>query len=84
MQDPSLFFVGGVSESAKAGTMGWMKLVDTKEAAARLGVSEQRVRQFCEEGRLGRKFAGRWMITGAELRAFKLRPKGRPKKSSDS
>lgn len=59
--------------------MAWMKLLDTKEAAARLGVSEQRVRQFCEEGRLeARKFAGRWVITEAELRAFKLRPTGRP------
>ena len=64
--------------------MGWMKLVDTKEAAARLGVSEQRIRQFCEGGRLGRKFAGRWVMTEKELRAFKLRPTGRPTKKRDS
>lgn len=58
-------------------------LLDTKEVAARLGVSEQRVRQFCEEGRLGKqKFAGRWVITEAELRAFKLRPTGRPPKKT--
>jgi len=65
--------------------MSWMKLFDTKEAATRLGVSEQRVRQFCEEGRLGtKKFAGRWVITEAELRAFKLRPTGRPPKKRNS
>ncbi len=60
--------------------MAWMNLLDTKDVAARLGVSEQRIRQFCEGGRLGRKFAGRWAITEAELRVFKLRPTGRPPK----
>ncbi len=60
--------------------MGWMNLLDTKQAAVRLGVSEVRIRQFCEQGRLGRKFAGRWLGTEAELRAFKLRPTGRPSK----
>jgi len=60
---------------------GWKGLLDTKVAASRLGVSEQRIRQFCEQGRLpGRKFAGRWMITDTDLRAFKLQPTGRPRK----
>lgn len=59
--------------------MGFRNLLDTKEAATRLGVSEQRVRQFCEKGRLGTKFAGRWVMTEAELRAFKPHPTGRPK-----
>lgn len=59
--------------------MSFKNLLDTKEAAARLGVSEQRVRQLCEAGEFGEKFAGRWVVTAAELRAFKPRPRGRPK-----
>ena len=62
--------------------MGWVNALNTEEVATRLGISEQRVRQFCEEKRLGRKSAGRWMITEAELRAFKLRPTGRPRKKA--
>ena len=59
--------------------MAYKDLMDTKQAAVRLGVSEQRVRQLCEAGDFGKKFAGRWMITEAELRRFKPRPTGRPK-----
>ena len=62
--------------------MTFRGLLDTKEVAARLGVSEQRVRQLCEEGKLGGKFAGRWAITEAELRTFKLPPRGRPPKKT--
>ena len=64
--------------------MGWTNLLDTKLVATRLGVSEQRVRQFFEEGRFkkSRKFAGRWMLAEAELRTFKLRPTGRPPKKA--
>ena len=55
------------------------KLFDTKTAAKRLKVSERRVRVFCEEGRLGMRLGGRWVITETELRAFKPNPSGWPK-----
>lgn len=58
---------------------GSLRLFDTKTAAEKLGVSERRVRVFCEEGRLGTRLGGRWVITEAELRTFKPRPTGRPK-----
>ena len=55
------------------------KLFDTKTAAERLKVSERRVRVFCEEGRLGMRLGGRWVMTGAELRTFRPQPSGWPK-----
>ena len=55
------------------------KLFDTKTAAERLKVSERRVRVFCEEGRLGMRLGGRWVMTDAELRLFKPHPSGWPK-----
>ena len=66
-------------DSQEGGVMGFRNLLDTKEAATRLGISEQRVRQFCEEGRLGTKFAGRWVIPETALRTFKPNPTGRPR-----
>jgi hypothetical protein len=59
--------------------MASTKLFDTKEAGARLGISERRVRALCDDGRLGTQIAGRWVITEAELRVFKPHPTGRPK-----
>ncbi|TXT25962.1 MAG: hypothetical protein FD131_4421 [Rhodocyclaceae bacterium] len=56
-----------------------VKLLGTKEAAKRLGLTERRVRVFCEEGRLGTLVSGQWLITEAELRVFRLNPPGRPK-----
>jgi len=49
----------------------------TAEAAQYLAVSQCRVRQFCEEGRLGEKIGRNWAITAAELAAF-ARRKRRP------
>ena len=58
--------------------MGVAKLFDTKKAGRKLGISERRVRALCEEGRLGTQISGCWVISEAELRAFKPRPTGRP------
>ena len=56
-------------------------LLTTAEAAAELGVTAVRVRQLCQEGRLGEEFGDRWVITREEIERFKQIPRinGRPK-----
>lgn len=51
-----------------------------KEAAAVCGLSQERLRQFCQEERLGRKFGMQWMIERQELEEFMKieRKPGRP------
>ena len=55
-------------------------LIDTKEAAERLGVCLRRVQQFCESGRLGKFIGGRYLITADEVEKFAKvpRPAGNP------
>ena len=53
------------------------------DAAARLGVSRERVRQFIRAGRLRSTFWGGWhAISSADLERFAARPRkvGAPKK----
>jgi excisionase family DNA binding protein len=54
-----------------------------EEAAEELGLTPQRVREFCQQGRLGRRVGRQWVITREELERFKQtpRPPGRPRKS---
>ncbi len=56
------------------------KLLTLAEAATILGVSRIRMHQFCREGRIGHKIAGRWLIIEDELRLFRQipRPRGNP------
>lgn len=56
----------------------------TAEAAARLGLSEVRIRQLCNDGRFGRKLGRDWIITEDEIQAFEGldRPAGRPPKDA--
>jgi excisionase family DNA binding protein len=59
------------------------RYLSTKQAAARLGVSERRVRQLCEEGTLvARKIGINWFILPASLNAEAVqnRKPGRPRK----
>ena len=51
------------------------------EVAKALGLSEGRVRVICQQGRLGQRVAGVWLITTDELEAFKRhrRGPGRPR-----
>ena len=51
------------------------ELFDAKGAAKFLGVSGQRVRQFCAEGRIGTKVGSQWVFTRGELEAFKAIPR---------
>jgi len=46
------------------------QLLTVTQAAAKLGVTPVRVRQFCQQGRLGFKPGGFWLITETELRRF--------------
>jgi excisionase family DNA binding protein len=58
------------------------KLLTTAEAADRLGISEVRIRQLCQDGRLGRKIGRDWLFTAEEVESFRRqsRPTGRPAK----
>jgi excisionase family DNA binding protein len=63
------------------------KPITTTEAAEMLGVSEERVRQLCQAGEIGRKFADRWLLTREEVEDFKPRHKrtrGPEKKSQNN
>jgi excisionase family DNA binding protein len=54
--------------------------LSTKDAAELLKVSQVRVRQFCQEGRIGQKVGDRYLILRDEVLQFlrKDRPVGRP------
>jgi len=54
----------------------------TAAAAMLLGLSEIRVRQLCQKGKLGEKVGRNWVIYGSEIDDFKQldRPPGRPAK----
>lgn len=51
----------------------------TAEAAEYLDLTQDRVQQFCQQGRLGRKIGRNWSITGSQLKTFAAldRPAGR-------
>jgi hypothetical protein len=58
--------------------------ITTTDAADILGVSEERVRQLCQGGFIGRKFGNQWLLTADEVERFKpnhKRTPGPPKKS---
>jgi excisionase family DNA binding protein len=55
------------------------ELLGTPEAARRLGVSTDRIRQWIREGRLPAIRVGRdWVVPGAAVTRFVRRPPGRP------
>ncbi len=60
-------------------------LLTVREVAAELGLSEHRVREYCREGRLGQKIGRQWLITRAQLEAFKKIPRkhGAPRKHDE-
>ena len=55
-------------------------ILTVEEAAKLLKLSTCRIRQFCREGRIGRRLGGRWAIDQDELYDFRrqTRPNGRP------
>ncbi|HUT88840.1 MAG TPA: helix-turn-helix domain-containing protein [Thermoguttaceae bacterium] len=64
--------------------MSTLNLLNLQKAAVMLGVSRQRVQQFCEEGRLGQKVGSQWVIPSDELEQFSKipRPNGKPPKKN--
>ena len=56
------------------------KFLDTNGAAKALGLSQIRVRQLCQDGRLGTLVGSRYVITAEEIERFKKIPRkpGRP------
>ena len=61
------------------------ELLTVPEVAKELNRSEHRVREYCREGRLGKKVGRQWIITRAELEAFKQIPRkiGAPRKDNE-
>jgi excisionase family DNA binding protein len=58
-----------------------MPELTTTQAAARLGVSQARIRQLIEAGRLPARKAGRdWLIEEGFLQRVAVRKPGRPRK----
>lgn len=54
-------------------------LISTTEAAARLGISPQRVRVLISQGRLvARKIGRTHVVELASVESYKPRPEGRP------
>ena len=51
------------------------ELLTVQQVAKELNRSEKRVREYCREGRLGQKIGRQWVITRAELEAFKKIPR---------
>ena len=62
-----------------------MEILTVAQAAQELAITENTVRQYCQAGRLGRKFGRQWIITRQELDQFKeqRRPPGRPRKEEN-
>lgn len=60
-------------------------LLSVKNAAERLNLSEQRIKQLIYDGRLeAQKVGNQWIITTAAIDAVKTNPTGRPSKKINS
>lgn len=57
------------------------RLLSTTQAAEALGISIQRVKQLCAQGRMGRRVGRDWVITPEEIEANRVRKPGRPAKA---
>jgi excisionase family DNA binding protein len=58
------------------------QLIDSREAAAKLGVSLRRVQQFIASGRLpATRLGGNYVIRSEDLAKVRDRPTGRPPKA---
>lgn len=59
------------------------------EVAEKLGLTPQRVRQFCRDGRLGQRVGRQWVITEEEFERFQSIPRqpgvsiGRPPSAAE-
>lgn len=53
-------------------------LLSVQEAADKLGVSRQYVLKLCTDKRMGKKVGTFWVITAAEVAAYKASSLGKP------
>lgn len=61
-----------------------MNLIGTKEAAEKLGVSQQRIQALIKDGRLPAKLVGRdYIINEDDLELVRERKTGRPPKTKN-
>ena len=60
------------------------KMLSVEEAAVILGLTPVRVRQFCQEGRLGKRLGRQWIILKSELDLFRKQERRPGRPSSDS
>jgi excisionase family DNA binding protein len=56
------------------------EMLTTTEAALELGLRDDTIRKYCQQGKMGKRFGRVWMITRSEIEQFKdaRRPPGRP------
>lgn len=62
-------------------TVNTEELLTPEKAAPIIGVTERRVQQYCEEGRLGMRIGRGYFITPEQARNFEANPTGRPKEN---
>jgi hypothetical protein len=70
-----------LSDLSETADGGYRELFTTERAAEALGISVQRVKQLCGEGRMGVRVGRDWVITPEEVEANRVRKPGRPAKS---
>lgn len=70
-----------LSDLSETADGGYRELFTTERAAEALGISVQRIKQLCGEGRMGVRVGRDWVITPEEIEANRVRKPGRPAKS---
>lgn len=61
------------------------ELITTKQAAAKLGISENRIRQLIQQERLPAQLLGNsYVINSIDLKLVEVRKPGRPPKAKDA
>lgn len=58
-----------------------MTVYSTKQAAELLGVSPNRIRALCQQGRMGQKVGWSWIITETDIERNRIRRPGKPPKT---
>jgi len=67
-----------LSDLSETADGGCRELFTTTQAAEALGISVQRIKQLCAEGRMGMRVGRDWIITQDDIEANRIRKPGRP------
>lgn len=79
--DEGILEAGPASEAERLMVeWGWLvpALLSTADAAKALDINERRVRQLCQDGRMGQKVGDTWVITLEDIERNRERKPGRP------